>query len=291
MYDISLFLKVKYLYPKANATLEYIFNYIKTTLDPSVELYRKTFLVEDKKNTPCYTASGVFDKRCISGLLRYNGIVSIDIDFKDQPKKDEFENLINRLRKWEYTYCLHKSISGKGYALYIITDNKNPDLHKRYFNKIVSTIQKTGIVADIACSDISRLRYISYDPDLYLNEKASIWNEMEEYSRSNSDVSYCKANDPNSEIRDCVRYLKAAVEMEVDLFDSYEYWKRGAFAMSSTFGNDGRDMFHRICSFSPKYDERECDKIYDKGLKTAMNGDETKKIYTLFDMLKQKNVI
>ncbi|GAI06051.1 unnamed protein product, partial [marine sediment metagenome] len=35
-----------------------------------------------------------------------------------------------------------------------------------------------GIVLDTACKDVNRLRFISYDPDIFHNTKSKTWNKI-----------------------------------------------------------------------------------------------------------------
>jgi len=59
------------------------------------------------------TPSGVFSYRNSKSLTQHSGFIAIDIDTKDQVRKD-FAEVRNELQKDSYTYALHDSVSGGG---------------------------------------------------------------------------------------------------------------------------------------------------------------------------------
>lgn len=288
--EVSLFKHVKNIHPQAKCSISHLFDYIKKGNDECVSKYRETGLDHHKKEAACFTASGVFDKRAINGLVSYNGIICIDIDYKDQDGSI-FDSLIDRFKKWNYVWAYHKSIGGKGYAFYFKTENKNPDLHKRYFDALSDTIESTGLVVDRGCSDISRLRFVSNDKDLHVNDNASIWDKMSEIKKTEHYTSWSNSKIIGERLESCTKLLKEAHLQELDLFDSYEMWKRGAFAISASYGESGRQMFHVLCSHSDSYNEADTDKIYDRGLKYSAYGEGAKTLSTIFDILKRHNIL
>ena len=56
------------------------------------------------------------------------------------------------------------------------------------------------------------------------------------------------------------------VYRNINMFDGYDEWTRGAFALSCI--PDGRDIFHAISSLSPKYTWRENEYKFNNAMKT-----------------------
>lgn len=51
---------------------------------------------------------------------------------------------------------------------------------------------------------------------------------------------------------------------KVDITKGYKAWFSIAHAIYSEFREEGRKFFHEVSSISTSYDERECNRIYDK---------------------------
>lgn len=85
-----------------------------------------------------------------------------------------------------------------------------------------------------------------------------------------------------------VLLLIEAIELNhADLTSSYEEWRNIGFALADSFGEDGREMYHRISLFHPTYDYQECEKQFDACLKSGGSGVN---INTLFYLAKQVGV-
>ena len=58
----------------------------------------------------------------------------------------------------------------------------------------------------------------------------------------------------------------------MDLTSTYDSWLRIGFALCSEFGEAGRELFHRLSRFHPKYNIRETDRQYTNCLKSRGRG-------------------
>ena len=64
--------------------------------------------------------------------------------------------------------------------------------------------------------------------------------------------------------------LTAAVEAAcADIAPSYAEYVQLAMAIATDCGEGGRADFHRICSFSPKYQSSHADRLYTNALKNG----------------------
>ncbi len=91
-------------------------------------------------------------------------------------------------------------------------------------------------------------------------------------------------NDIVSSIEDIIRQIEVA---KLDLTDNYLDWRNIGFALASEFGEFGRSFYHRISCHSLKYHPSECDRQYDKCLKSNSQGITIK---SLFHYAKQGNI-
>lgn len=150
---------------------------------------------EDKKTlkakAKCMAVSGTFSKRGENGLIKHSGLIPIDIDLKDNEAILKHPKFFESVCNLPYVAYFGKSISGNGF--WGIIPVTNPAKHKQHFAAIVSVFKTMGIVLDPAPSNISSLRYQSYDPDAYFNHSAIpfcyiIESVTEPKNRSESDA-------------------------------------------------------------------------------------------------------
>ncbi len=74
---------------------------------------------------------------------------------------------------------------------------------------------------------------------------------------------------PEDQVRIVVQRI---VEAKVDITGDYKQWLNICFGFTLVLGETGRDMFHQTSQFYPKYDRKECDKLYDNCLKRLHTG-------------------
>ena len=137
------------------------------------ELYDK-----GKRNLPAVIFGASFPigaKRRSSDFDKYNEIVSIDID---KLNDNELSLIKGRLEADEYICAFWLSPSGKGYKGLVwvdyeieITPINFEQYHKIAFANLMTYFEdKYGIELDKSGSDIVRLCFYSYDPNLVLKE-------------------------------------------------------------------------------------------------------------------------
>jgi len=240
---ISLFEKVKEkdAIPKQNISESEFFEGVKNgRWQDSVLNYRIGKL--EKTNLMALTPSGVFKVRNAKGLLEHSGLICIDVDAKDQVCNLDIE----QLKEDDYIHCLHDSVSGNGgYAIYIRIDGNK---HLEAFLGIEEYLFiNYSIVIDKACKDVSRLRFVSFDPHLFINEKSKVFKKY--LKKKDIIIRETKQFVVKSDFDDMVNQAKG-----MNLFDSYEDYLKLGFGLASEFKYDGRDYFHALCSSSSKYD-------------------------------------
>lgn len=191
------------------------------------------YLKSLKDQFPAYTPSGLFHgERKIEGELTYSQEVNIDIDDISSQGKSIAE-LKAKLSKDPYIRLLFVSVGGDGLSVTMRVNSQAED-HVQAFIQCSCYLEwRYGIKCDPACKDITRLRYISHDPDVFYNPESLVFEvipsplygelksvedftgrivEYEEGSRNRFVFQYaCNANrrgiDQNHTLRYALRYF------------------------------------------------------------------------------------
>lgn len=120
---------------------------------------------EYKNKLKCATLSGTFDYRTKDTCKCNNGLLAIDIDHPVMELEELKQILIENFGPYIYSIAL--SVSGDGYYVLVLIDtNKDRQL---IFNYIKRKFNDLDIEIDVACTDVSRLRYMSYDANPWFN--------------------------------------------------------------------------------------------------------------------------
>lgn len=124
-----------------------------------------------KKELLAFTPSATFkDGRKKELLTAYSGCVHLDFD-KLTP--EELQQAFDLTVKIPFTYACFTSPSGDGLKIFIKV-NTDHDTHEQAYKQVQAYYEKEiGIEADPKCKDITRLCFVSNDPNAFLNESAS----------------------------------------------------------------------------------------------------------------------
>ena len=185
MHDISLFpqgnlLEGKFVpATKPTGTLafdEYLSKIQSGYWQDQVLAYRTTLTPEEKLlvkgKLHGVTPSGTFTYRSGGSLTMHSGFMSIDVDEKDN-SLDQINRLKQYLKSDNYVYSYHLSAGGFGVVIYIQID---PTKHLDSFLAIQKHFEdEYKILIDRSCKDVNRFRYVSYDPDIYINKHSKTW--------------------------------------------------------------------------------------------------------------------
>lgn len=127
-----------------------------------------------KFNLPAFTPSGLFNgSHKLENLVEYNSVIVLDID-----KVGDKEAVVVRdaASKIEYTIAAFISPSGDGVKILVATTS-TVDSHEATYNQLVQYYESAlGVEVDKSGKNINRLCFMSYDPEMYYNEKAVAFN-------------------------------------------------------------------------------------------------------------------
>lgn len=124
-----------------------------------------------KKELPCILFAGEFAQRNGNGLIKHTGLMCVDFD--------EYENdevmLQHRamLEQNPHFILLFTSPSGNGIKGVVRIPEATKETHTQYFKAFQEEFQFD--YWDKSCSNVDRVCYESYDPDIYVNLEATIF--------------------------------------------------------------------------------------------------------------------
>jgi len=204
-----------------------------------------------KEKLPYVTLSGMFTKeRRANELTNHSGFIGMDID----NVANELEGLRAMLSSDPFIYAIFTSVSGTGLCVIFKID---PERHLDAFNGIADyLIKKYQVVIDPSGKDVSRPRYVSYDPYLFVNESAVIFKKYlpKEKKRKITSSIFVK-----TEFDEVVNNM---VSQGVSCVEDYRDWLAIGFGLADQFGEAGREYYHALSSVSSKYERSMCDRQY-----------------------------
>jgi len=211
----------------------------------------------EKPTVPGVTPSGLFTYRNKAGLTEHSGVIGLDFDAKDNEYFPADEIATD-----PYVFGMHRSISGKGWVVYV---KVQPDRHDDAFLALDKYFaNEYQVVVDPSGKDVGRFRFVSYDPELFHNPASRIWKKYlpkkqvmpvgRTYIHTNNDVEHC------------INQIRGR---SINIAEEYHDWIKIGMALATEFGEQGREYFHTISSISGKYDSAKCDKKYTNLVKTT----------------------
>lgn len=209
-----------------------------------------------KEHLPAVTVSGNFVKRSQNELIAHSGFICMDIDKLD---KEKLTLDMARIKGDPYTYALFKSCGGRGFAVIIKIDGTK---HKESFEWIAKYYQEVyGISIDRSPSNVVSARFVSYDPNLYINresKESGVFVENEKKKKENTIFLLL----PQNEFEKVVHEV---LSKGIDFAPTYPEYRDLAFALGSEFGESGRHWFHLLCQNCPKYSFDDAEIQYTNG--------------------------
>lgn len=208
-----------------------------------------------KKLVPSVTIAGKFKVREDAQLDEHSGYLAMDFD--DLKDVNEFKSRICTDR---YVVAAFTSISGRGLC---VVFRVNPEKHKEAFQGLGAYLyEKYGEPCDPTSVNVSRCRFVSFDPDIYINSE-----KVERFTKYPKNKPPKKIDKVIYAPDDFKYVLDQVITNRINLCENYHEWIRICFGLSHQFGEAGRPYFHIISQYSSKYNPEDADKQYTVCLK------------------------
>ena len=248
--------------------------YIRSILDENMQKSLKLQL-------PLATISGTFAPTCkAENLVAHSTLLCIDIDKKDNLDVDRFDDLKHEWHNIPQILYAGRSIRGKGwFAIFRIA---YPDKHEAQFEALKRGFANSGLIIDKACKNVNRMRFISYDPEPYVNEEVTLYTKVWVEPKPAYHSSSAYSGDDMEQVEKCCHIIE---DRSIDITATYDEWFHVGAALAS-LGECGRSLFHMVSSQNAKYKVSETDKKFDNLLRNVSNI----KIGTFFHICSQHGI-
>lgn len=125
-----------------------------------------------KKKLPYCTWSGVFHRRCATGLIRHSGQIGVDLD---DLSEQQCVAAIQRAVADEYCLAAFRSARGSGVRLLFRVPLCSAEQHSAIFEQVVEHVRRVyGRESDPQCADVCRASFVSFDRGLWANPSAQV---------------------------------------------------------------------------------------------------------------------
>jgi VirE N-terminal domain/Primase C terminal 2 (PriCT-2) len=215
---------------------------------------------------PGITPSGVFSHRSEAHLIQHSGLLAGDIDFKDNPYTPEsIKDFVCGFH--QVAYC---ALSASGQGIWFLVPIEQPNHHKEHFAALHSKFASEGIQLDKAPANVASFRFYSYDPNAYYNPDAVPFGLLQAVQLDIKPTIYKApiSSDDAAKVESILQQIEAH---RMDITDGYDNWAKFGFSFAAAFGEQGRDYFHRLSQYHPKYSTGKTDDQYTKCLRYKSN--------------------
>lgn len=258
-----------------------------------VRKYKPTNIELSKKyksTLPAVTFCGIFkEKRNLESCVHYNNVMVIDIDHVDENLMEVYAQY---LKDDPYIAAYWRSPSGDGYKGIVhlqydeeVEKLELKDRHKVAFRQLLKyLLAKYGIELDDSGSDIPRLCYMCWDPELHVKDEAETYyvkgEELDEFKHYDGERK-AKATRPTVELdwnqivgkadyplSNHYRFVlsnicKKLVKRNASITDNYANWVKVAFAIASNIHPvKGKELFLKLCRLDgDRHDEQKSERL------------------------------
>lgn len=231
---------------------------------------------------PAVTLSGTFSQRSEKSLISHSGFIQIDFD-----NIEDISGLEAKLAKDEYIFSYFRSCSGNGVCAVV---KIKPDKHKECFRALADYFhEQYGEIVDDAPQNVASCRFVSFDPNLYLNEEAKTWTKSPKIKAAEKKAYYeeKKITTTQTDFEYVIRQIQ---ETGRDITGDYSTWRRIGFAIAEHFGAGGEEYFHVISEYSDKYDFNTASRQYKSFLNGVGRGGTRATLASVFYLAKEAGI-
>lgn len=217
-----------------------------------------------KKRMPQAVIGGVCSPTRSAENTTPNGLICVDIDAGDNPNISDWQSLKEQLSIIPEIAYISLSFSAKG--LFLIVPLENPQKFTEHFEQLEMDFSAMGLTIDHACSDVCRMRCMSFDPQPYINHSARRYRRLYEPQHRPLKQVQHYSNSEDDTLSKVASLVRQITETNTNITSNYDDWVKAGQALSS-LGEEGREFYHAISAVDGRYKQRETDNKYNSFLR------------------------
>lgn len=162
-----------------------------------IRYYVQQGLKDDASNIklklPAVVTAGVCRKgRYFKYTTERTGYMILDID---NLLPEQLKAARGLLEVFPWVVMLHVTSSGRGLRILVNGGIVHIDIYRNAYEKVAARLRElTSLEPDMACRDFARASLASYDPDIYFNPDATVFD----YGDDSNPLNYVPATDPDT---------------------------------------------------------------------------------------------
>ena len=230
-----------------------------------------------KMSMPLATMGGIFKNGGLKeDMISASKILTIDLDNTKPTDYHKYEGkeIPNihvkdwHLLKWQLArlpFVAYAGLSIGGYGLFLLIPIEDESRYLDYWKCLEHLFKKhLNLTIDPQTKDITRPRFISYDPQPYINENAEVFRIILPEKRAEMLVRRYSSN-PSTTTEEAVRRCVEEIERRnLDITSNYSEWIDIASALFNGLGEAGKQYFERVSTFYPNANERDISYKWEK---------------------------
>ena len=247
-----------------------------------------------KMSMPLATMGGIFKNGGLKeDMISASKILTIDLDNTKPTDYHKYEGkeIPNihvkdwNMLKWQLArlpFVAYAGLSIGGYGLFLLIPIEDESFYLDYWKCLEHLFKKhLNLVIDPQTKDITKPRFISYDPNPYINTQADVFRiKLPEKSTEVPVRRYTSS--PSTTTEEAVRRCVDEIERRVlDITSDYGEWIDIASALFNELGEAGKQYFERVSRFYPNANEKDISYKWEKNKNRSKVG-----IGTFFDICK-----
>ena len=244
--------------------------------DPAASARYEEIYREGKKKLPLAAIGGTFaNGGLLTDLQQPTNLLTLDIDAtkpsraaqlraagKEVPNEwvTDWEDVKRKLSQLPFVSYIARSVGNHG--LFVIVEIKDYHRHAEAWERLEYLFKKhLKLTIDPATKDLTRPRFVSYDPQPYINETAEVFRVRKRPTTKTpvKRYDYQARNSTEEDVLECLRKIEAN---RIDVTGNYNDWCSIGAALHSQFGDSGEDLFVRFSQFHPEASESRSRKKY-----------------------------
>ncbi len=216
-----------------------------------------------KRSLPCFIPAGVFSQPKDECLKKFSGVMCFDFDHLPDTKAIKQQIIQN-------PHVYYAGLSAGGHGLFALVSVARDAIGRwrEYYKALGNGFGPVSDYVDLKCTNISRRRFYSHDPEPFFNPHALDkpftlpWLDKEQTRVLKHNYLH-RTTDHDKTIN---RLVVCIERDKADITADYNHWISIGGTLANIMGEQGREYFHRISQFYPGYNPQEVDRQYDYSL-------------------------